>query len=70
MPSELLDDTDKLIDHYDQWLEEFENVKARRESGENIDFVFTYDFPRDSEIAIREAFRKIRKELYKQDQNI
>ena len=65
IPSNLLDNAGKLIDHYDNWLEEFEKVKVQRESGENVNFVFTYDFPRDSESAFREAFRDIRKTLYK-----
>ena len=63
--SNLLDDAGKLIDHYDKWLEEFDRVKARRASGENVSFVFTYDFPRKSEKAFKEALKDIRKTLSK-----
>ena len=65
IPSNLLDDAGKLIDHYDKWLEEFDSVKARRASGENVSFVFTYDFPRNSEKAFKEALKDIRKTLSK-----
>ena len=65
VPPDLLEHAGKLIDHYDIWLEEFDKVRVKKESGEDVSFVFTYNFPRDSEKAFRESFRKIRSELYK-----
>ena len=64
-PPDFLEHAGKLIDHYDIWLEEFDRVSVKKESGEDIMFIFTYNFPRDSEKAFRESFRKIRGELYK-----
>ena len=65
VPPDLLEHAGELIDHYDMWLEEFDKVRVKKESGEDVSFVFTYNFPRDSEKAFRESFRKIRSELYK-----
>lgn len=67
IPSDLLEHAGKLIDHYDNWLEEFDRVRIKKESGENVAFFFTYDFPRDSVAAFKESFRKIRDELYQPD---
>ena len=65
IPPDLFEHAGKLIDHYDNWLEEFDRIRVKKESGENVTFVFTYDFPRDSVNAFKESFQILRGELYK-----
>jgi len=67
IPPGLYGHAGELIDHYDRWLEKFDMVRVKKESGEDVTFVFTYDFPREAEDAFRESFRKIRDELYTLD---
>ena len=66
IPSELLQDAGLLIDHYDGWLEKFEEVKKEREAGRDIEFVFTHDFPKKSEKAFKDKFLELKTKLYQQ----
>ncbi|NCC77591.1 MAG: hypothetical protein EOM08_14300 [Clostridia bacterium] len=68
IPPHLLEHAGKLIDHYDGWIEEFDRVRVKKEAGEDVTFVFTYDFPRESETKFREAFRDLRDSLYRTNQ--
>lgn len=68
IPDVLLGCADDLITHYDRWLEEYDMVKTKRESGEHVDFVFTYDFPKGVDEEFSEVFRAMRGRLYKPSQ--
>ena len=68
IPSELLPDALKFVEHYDRWLEEFNKIRV-----ESIDetkpFVFTgpegYPFPKESEENFKKCFKEYWEELYK-----
>lgn len=65
IPTELTDHAGLLIDHYDGWLQRFDEVRVKKEAGEDVPFVFTYDFPGESAKAFRDAFHTRRTELYR-----
>ena len=67
IPNELLIHAGELIDHYDGWLEKFEEVKRQREAGKEVEFVFTYDFPRSAETAFKAKFLELKSKLYQED---
>lgn len=67
IPKELLPHAGELIDHYDGWLEKFEEVKQQREAGKEVQFVFTYDFPRSAEAAFKAKFLELKTKLYQED---
>jgi hypothetical protein len=64
---ELQEDANRLIEHYDRWLEEFDRVRGGTEPDLNQPFVFVgpkgYPFPRDSEQRFRERFELLQTEL-------
>ena len=64
---ELQEDSNRLIEHYDRWLEEFDRVRGGTEPDLNQPFVFVgpkgYPFPRDSEQRFRERFELLQTEL-------
>jgi hypothetical protein len=68
IPSELIEDANKLIEHYDVWLEEF--ARQRDTDKPNLDqkFIFVgpkgFAFPIDAEKRFREMYHKLWKELY------
>jgi hypothetical protein len=51
IPPELLEHAGKLVEHYDRWLEEYENVRGGEHPDPNAPFVFVgpkgFPFPRD-----------------------
>lgn len=49
VPDALREDQQKLIAHYDKWLEEFDRFRVRKTEGKDPPFIFTYDFPKESE---------------------
>ena len=68
IPSNLMEPSARLVEHYDRWLEEFD-VKREAESPANAEpFVFVgplgFPFPRDAEQAIIQTFRMLQEELY------
>ncbi len=65
IPPEFLDHAGKLIDHYDGWLGGFDRIRVKKEAREDVSFVFTFDFPRESATAFRKEFRRVRDKLYK-----
>ena len=67
IPKELLLHAGELIDHYDGWLEKFEEVKRQRDEGKDVTFVFTYDFPRSAETAFKSTFLELRARLYHEE---
>jgi len=63
VPDSLREDQRKLITHYDQWLEEYDKVRVRKESNPDSPFVFVYSFPQQSEHNFRERMAQIEKKL-------
>ena len=68
IPPELLDDADRLIEHYDVWLEEFERVRGGSEPDLQATFVYAgpkgFRFPGDAEDRFRDALLEYWTELY------
>jgi hypothetical protein len=68
IPLELLEDAGKLVEHYDRWLEEYALTREGEDDGERTEPVWVRDaglgFPRESEIAFRETYLRMRRELY------
>ncbi len=62
IPVDLIPFAEKLISHYDEWLQAY--YQAREiENNTEIRHVFTYNFPKDAEKAFIEKFESYRKEL-------
>jgi hypothetical protein len=68
IPPELLGDAGRLVEHYDRWLEEFEQVRSNEKPDLGTPFVFVgtqgFPFPSDAETKFRNAFTKLWAELY------
>lgn len=68
IPPGLMEDSARLVEHYDRWLEEFETKRAKESPANEDAFVFVgpqgFPFPSGSETRLREAFRKLQQELY------
>jgi hypothetical protein len=68
IPPELLKDASKLIEHYDRWLEEFNNIRNEKQPNEEEPFVFVgpqgFPFPTESAVKFQETFRGYWAELY------
>jgi hypothetical protein len=68
IPPELLEDAGKLIEHYDVWLEIFENKRSTENPESETTFVFAgpkgFPFPRESETKFRSKFNEYWEELY------
>jgi hypothetical protein len=71
IPPELLDDAGRFVEHYDRWLEEFEQQRLSENPDLDTPFTFVgpagYPFPVDAEERFREAFSKLWHELYGAD---
>ena len=63
VPDALRGDQQKLITHYDQWVEEYDRVRVRRTSNPDQPFVFVYSFPTESERAFRERMAELETKL-------
>jgi hypothetical protein len=63
VPDSLREHQQKLIQHYDQWLEEYDRVRVRRTSDPSQPFVFVFSFPGESERAFRERMREVEQQL-------
>jgi hypothetical protein len=68
IPPELLDDAGKLIEHYDVWLELYEEQRGGKEPDLKSPFIFAgpkgYEFPKEAAIRFNEKYRLFWKELY------
>ena len=68
IPPELMEHAEKLVEHYDRWLEEFDTKRAREFPDNDDAFVFVgtqgFPFPSDAEEKIIDTFRKLQRELY------
>lgn len=71
IPPELLEDAGKLVEHYDRWLEEFENIRGSEKPDLETPFVFVghkeFPFPKVAEVKFLKAFHDTWKELYEPD---
>jgi hypothetical protein len=61
IPPDLLEDAAKLIDHYDHWLETYR--QKREVEGSTDAYVFTFNFPKDSDKKFKDTFHRFRDEL-------
>lgn len=68
IPPDLREDAGKLIEHYDVWLEKFEEMRLSEKPDLNTTFVFVgpdgYPFPTGAEQKFRETFRAYWNDLY------
>lgn len=68
IPPELLNDAGKLVEHYDVWLEVYENERVKKKPEVGSQFVFAgpkgYPFPHDAEQNFREKFSEYWNDLY------
>lgn len=67
LPGTLMDPAQQLIEHFDAWLEKFEELRVKnKDSG--VDFVFVgpdgYPFPREAEDRIVSYAQQLQTELY------
>ena len=73
IPPELLPDATKLVEHYDKWLEKYDenskNLKSHPEKKSSFTFVGPdgYPFPRQSADKFQKSFRDYWDDLYKLD---
>lgn len=74
IPSDLLDDAGRLIEHYDYWLEKFEEMRLAEKPDLDTSFVFAgvdgYPFPEESAERFRQAFQDLSAELYGSDRTV
>lgn len=68
IPTELLPDAGLLIEHYDRWLEEYEQLRNAKHPDLDHPFVFVgsagYPFPVESEKRFKATFERLWAELY------
>lgn len=68
IPPELLEDAGKLIEHYDVWLEKFEEQRESESPDVDTSFVFVgpegFPFPRQSAKNFQSKFTEYWNELY------
>jgi hypothetical protein len=63
VPESLRKDQNKLIFHYDQWLEEYDRIRIRKTTNPEEPFVFVYSFPQESERHFRERMAQVEAKL-------
>ena len=63
IPPHLMADAALLVEHYDRWLEEFENKRTEQNPANEDAFVFVgpagYPFPREAENHFRQEFQQL-----------
>ena len=68
IPIDLMEDSGKLIEHYDVWLEEFEKRRGGKEPDINTVFIFAgpqgYPFPKDIEINYQKKCNEYKNALF------
>ena len=55
----LREDLEKFVSHYDNWLVEYDRVRVKKTHNPDAQFVFSYDFPRESEKRFRSRMSEI-----------
>ena len=68
VPADLIADANRLVIHYDRWLEEYDRIRGGAEPDLNEPFVFVgpmgYPFPTESERRFKARFEEVRQEVY------
>jgi hypothetical protein len=68
IPPDLVVDANKLIEHYDVWLELYEKHRGGKEPDLKAEFVFAapagFGFPKEAEAHFKERLRAFMKDLY------
>ncbi len=68
LPSELTDDANKLVVHYDRYLEEFEKIRGGQNPDLEAPFVFVgpqgFPFPKKSAVKFQEKYNEMWREVY------
>ena len=68
VPPELREDAQKLVLHYDVWLEEYARVRTEHQDTDNPAFVFVgpkgYPFPREADLHFRKVFEEYWRDLF------
>lgn len=62
IPADLMPYAEKLISHYDEWLQAYRTHRELQNKSE-VHHIFTFNFPHDAEKAFAEKFDAYRKEL-------
>jgi hypothetical protein len=62
IPSDLLPSAEKFINHYDEWLQVYEENRSIQNNTERA-HIYTYNFPRDAEQAFVDKYEAYRNEL-------
>lgn len=69
IPPELLPEASKLIEHYDRWLEKYDENRKKENPKHQDSFTFVgpegYPFPRQSAIKFQQFFKNYWNDLYK-----
>jgi hypothetical protein len=72
IPPYLLEDAGRLVEHYDQWLEEYEKNRGGTDPKPDEPFTYAgpagYPFPGDAEQRFKDLFQKLSNELYGSDE--
>ena len=67
LPPDLFEDAEKLVEHFDAWLEEYDRVRISKIDADKT-FVFAgpqgYPFPKDAERRIVEHMELLQRSLY------
>ena len=68
IPPNLLIDASKLIEHYDRWLQEYDDNRRTKEPKQQDKFTFVgtkgFEFPRKSADKFQKIFKEYWEELY------
>jgi hypothetical protein len=68
LPADLIGHAGALVEHYDAWLEEFEDKRRSETPDTKTKFIFVgpkgYGFPHDAEAAFVTKFAELRESLY------
>jgi len=71
IPPTLMNDATLLVEHYDAWLEAYEDAQVLRKMASGPDFVFVgpegFPFPHEAETNFRRTFEQLQKDLYDTD---
>ncbi len=72
IPSELIDDANQLVEHYDRYLEEFEKIRGGQNPDLEEPFVFVgpqgFPFPRESADKFQEKYKEMWQQVYGQNE--
>jgi hypothetical protein len=72
IPLELIDDANKLVEHFDRYLEEYEKIRGGQNPDLDAPFVFVgtqgFPFPRQSADKFQDKYTRMWQEVYGQNQ--